>query len=133
MDGFNDDLNEVLKYGHTEDDFHRKILENTREQTPVLVYADWLEEQGKPALANMLRTGLEDVTGVMHYDYKGATNGVSGPHSVFYYRSIDGGSGVIAFNSEHIPQKQAEDLVKSLLAEGHPAGNNSAKRFAPPK
>lgn len=48
----------LKKYGRTEVDhtpFHNKIVENTREDTPNLVYADFLEENGMPQLAAFIR------------------------------------------------------------------------------
>lgn len=41
--------------GFTHADFHRKILENPREHTTILAYADWLEEHDQPVLAEFMR------------------------------------------------------------------------------
>ena len=54
---FNDDMNKALKYGveHGHSDFHRKIMENRQEMMPALAYADWLEENGMPTHAEVIR------------------------------------------------------------------------------
>lgn len=54
-------LNRSIQFSsYTHADFLRKIEENPAEQTPHLVYADWLEEQGYPGAAEVVRRSPQD-------------------------------------------------------------------------
>lgn len=60
MNDFNDALNDAFKYGveASHEDFHRSLVEQPKEKTNALVYADWLEEQGLPAHAEVIRSSV---------------------------------------------------------------------------
>lgn len=47
----------ALRYGgsHGHADFHAKLHENSDEKTTALVYADWLDENGQPHAAALIR------------------------------------------------------------------------------
>jgi uncharacterized protein (TIGR02996 family) len=47
----------IKKMSREEDDaaFHRAITSDDKDHTPALVYADWLDEQGKTTLASLIR------------------------------------------------------------------------------
>lgn len=51
----NPNLSYKLRYSADHSDFHRAIHEQPEEGTNALVYADWLEENGKPAQAEVIR------------------------------------------------------------------------------
>lgn len=57
MTDFANHYSRALRYGgfHTEADFHAAIHANPEERTTALVYADWREEQGRPAMAEVIR------------------------------------------------------------------------------
>jgi uncharacterized protein (TIGR02996 family) len=48
-------------HSHSEDEFHRRIHEDPAEGMTALTYADWLEEQGRPAHAAVVRQHAERV------------------------------------------------------------------------
>lgn len=88
----------VVKYSRPEDHqaFHSKIMEDPREDTPPLVYADWLEENGKPVLAEFIRTAVArkkapwyGTTNVMKYTHVPREEHAAKSHNtVFVYEGL---------------------------------------------
>lgn len=78
--------------------FHDKIAENPREDTPSLVYADWLEENDQPHLAAFVRevvrtkndyTNRDRVARVMHYAHRPAPDRAApAVNSVYNYMGL---------------------------------------------
>jgi uncharacterized protein (TIGR02996 family) len=149
----------LLRYAavnHTDADFHARIAENTKERTGVAAYSDWLEEQGRPVLAEFLRNHLDPYTGVMNYWYTlSPEDQVPKQHNTVYlYRGIEMRVGrrtvptvtisiksphpngepnqALSFNTDYIPPEHGREIVRRLLAEGYQPGNSSAARHAPP-
>jgi uncharacterized protein (TIGR02996 family) len=46
------------RYSHSHDGFLQAIVENPDDDTPRLVYADWLDEHGDPARTEFIRRRL---------------------------------------------------------------------------
>jgi hypothetical protein len=128
-----------------------------RKQFAAQVYADWLEENGKPHTAEMIRLALHPVHGAWNAEaapYWHYPNAYSGgrittleppemdswenyynerhPHpgtSRIYMYIPDKSTGRHYFSfGAHVPKEHAEELIKGLHSEGVTAGNDHALR-----
>ena len=58
---FADDMNRVIRYGlWNHSDFQEKLHEDDADKMPALTYADWLEENGKPTAAAIIRSHVAE-------------------------------------------------------------------------
>lgn len=85
---------QVRRYAqdYTHADFHRRILENPKDTTPALVYADWLQENGHEEAASIIRAHVrQNKTGA---DVSKYTGGEGAQFSVIGSRSVGPGGTI---------------------------------------
>lgn len=122
-------LKRALKYiNETHADFHNRILENPEETTPALVYADWLEENGKPAHADLIRRHIKNFGETFVTDNENHSNNpfviskddshnwVRGT-SVLRMRTPDGKRELV-FQSGSLPKEEQLALHSDIVKEG---------------
>lgn len=137
----------VRRYSETDETtFHTAMAANPEDETTPLVYADWLDEHDRPALAEMIRrhvqerqdrrtTNINDVSGVWYGNYGppgfriasvASQNFVNTfpdkPHDMLtVVLPVRGDRHNQQFYlSSWVPRRDAKRLVTGLTREGHP-------------
>jgi uncharacterized protein (TIGR02996 family) len=157
---FTTELGKVLKYGagYTHEDFHARMVENPNEAVPALVYADWLDENSRPALAEVIRSHIAEHGKIQVLSSK-AKDYILGEKEIepggvhFSYGLMGGGDGVLR-NGPYVTHRSAADpdkyfswyypldddnisrLARSVKAEGavtHPVMDGYLRRAEGPK
>jgi uncharacterized protein (TIGR02996 family) len=125
-----------------ESSFHNHLIENRYEQTPALVYADWLQEQGKDAHSELVRqhvndTGRGPLVRTWHY-FEGAKDreALVSPdtavsqsptgndqHRVTLLKKV-GTKHVLEWSSSRLSKEQASSLADRLRKEAGGAGES---------
>jgi uncharacterized protein (TIGR02996 family) len=130
-----------LRYGaNDEAGFHQSMIENPEEKTNALVYADYLQDQGKESHADVIRNheGNKHGTGAVVHDiddwtankfkdgdikpgdtYVKLLGGLSSApkHTVLLGQRTHNGNHIIKWRYP-LPVSHAADLAKKLVAEG---------------
>lgn len=148
-----------FKFSRRVEDHHpfvAKIAENTDEDTPPLVYADWLQEQGYDVAAAFVRRVLRppnerhrvltvshymgslvhpDPMQVYRYDWRGQPTSrgrrrIKTTHVQLATPHPD--RGYLTFNLDTDPE-EANQWHRDLLAEGHPDGQAPRTRLSRPR
>jgi uncharacterized protein (TIGR02996 family) len=146
---FADSYDRALKYGadYTHSDFHQKLLSNPKDSTTGLVYADWLEEQDKPTIANIVRRHAAVYhEGTYHPNYHDShlpllphefsggiyqgSKHVDGEPSVFF--SVDQraeNDKQLSWLGDNVKLSEAPDTIARLQAEGVNLRDFSGKKL----
>lgn len=134
--------------GYTHADFHARIAEEPDNLTASLAYADWLEEQGHPEAAEVIRRHSQEAgrsPRSVNYQPHGVVNPVMNPgqfaavatfrgetHNsvILDQRRADDPSKMFTWRTEAIPREDASRLLRGLIGRSGAATNGFTRRLA---